>query len=84
MKAVLSILRKEFIQLRRDPRLFPVIFISPVLQLLLLGYAANLDIKNIELHGGPDAIATKAEIAQPLSAFTVATMAICVFGLLTG
>jgi ABC-2 type transport system permease protein len=47
MKAVLSILRKEFIQLRRDPRLFPVIFISPVLQLLLLGYAANLDVKNI-------------------------------------
>lgn len=47
MKAILSILRKEFIQLRRDPRLFPVIFISPVLQLLLLGYAANLDVKNI-------------------------------------
>ena len=47
MKAILSILWKEFIQLRRDPRLFPVIFISPVLQLLLLGYAANLDVKNI-------------------------------------
>jgi ABC-2 type transport system permease protein len=49
MKAVFSILRKEFLQLRRDPRLFPVIFISPVLQLLLLGYAANLDVKNIPL-----------------------------------
>ncbi len=47
MKAVLSILWKEFIQLRRDPRLFPVIFISPVLQLLLLGYAANLDVRDI-------------------------------------
>lgn len=47
MKAILSILWKEFVQLRRDPRLFPVIFISPVLQLLLLGYAANLDVKNI-------------------------------------
>ena len=47
MKAILSILRKEFLQLRRDPRLFPVIFISPILQLLLLGYAANLDVKNI-------------------------------------
>ncbi len=47
MKALLSILWKEFVQLRRDARLFPVIFISPVLQLLLLGYAANLDIKNI-------------------------------------
>jgi ABC-2 type transport system permease protein len=47
MKAVLSMVRKEFLQLRRDPRLFPVLFISPVLQLLLLGYAANLDIKDI-------------------------------------
>jgi len=47
VKAILAILRKEFIQLRRDPRLFPVIFISPILQLLLLGYAANLDVKNI-------------------------------------
>ncbi len=47
MKAILSILRKEFLQLRRDPRLFPVIFISPILQLLLLGYAADMDVKHI-------------------------------------
>jgi ABC-2 type transport system permease protein len=47
MKVVLSILWKEFLQLRRDPRLFPVLFISPILQLLLLGYAANMDVKNI-------------------------------------
>ncbi len=47
MKAILSILRKEFIQLRRDPKLFPILFISPILQIILLGYAANLDVKNI-------------------------------------
>jgi len=47
MKAVLAIIWKEFLQLRRDPRLFPVIFISPILQLLLMGYAANLDVRNI-------------------------------------
>ncbi len=47
MKAILSIVRKEFLQLRRDPRLFPVLFISPILQLLLLGYAANLDVRDI-------------------------------------
>ena len=47
MKVMRSILWKEFVQLRRDPKLFPVIFISPILQLILLGYAANLDIKNI-------------------------------------
>ena len=47
MKAILAIIWKEFLQLRRDPRLFPVIFISPILQLLLLGYAANLDVRDI-------------------------------------
>ena len=47
MKAILSIVWKEFLQLRRDPRLFPVLFISPVLQILLLGYAANLDVRKI-------------------------------------
>jgi ABC-2 type transport system permease protein len=47
MHKVGHIIRKEFIQLRRDRRMFFIVFFSPVLQLILLGYAANLDIKNI-------------------------------------
>ena len=47
MKIILAIIIKEFLQLRRDPRLFGIIFIAPVIQLILLGYAANLDINNI-------------------------------------
>ncbi len=47
MKIILTIIIKEFLQLKRDPRLFGIIFIAPVLQLILLGYAANLDINNI-------------------------------------
>src|SRR5512135_337598 len=47
MKEILSIVWKEFLQLRRDRRLFPVLFISPILQLFLLGYAANLDVRDI-------------------------------------
>lgn len=47
MKIIVTIIVKEFLQLRRDPRLFGIIFIAPVLQLILLGYAANLDINNI-------------------------------------
>lgn len=49
MKELLAMIKKEFIQLRRDPRLFPIIFISPILQLLLLGYAVNLDVRNIPI-----------------------------------
>jgi ABC-2 type transport system permease protein len=47
MKIIVRIIVKEFLQLRRDPRLFGIIFIAPVVQLILLGYAANLDINNI-------------------------------------
>jgi len=47
MRKILHIIRKEFIQLRRDPKLFPILVIAPVLQLLLLGYAVNLDVRDI-------------------------------------
>jgi ABC-2 type transport system permease protein len=49
MSKVGHIIRKEFIQLRRDRRMFFIVFFSPVLQLFLLGYAANLDIRNIPI-----------------------------------
>ncbi|MFA5271329.1 MAG: ABC transporter permease, partial [Candidatus Omnitrophota bacterium] len=41
---VQAILIKEFKQIFRDPRMRTVIFITPVIQLLLFGYAANKDI----------------------------------------
>ncbi|MDD8026773.1 MAG: ABC transporter permease [Acidobacteriota bacterium] len=47
MKAVLAILKKEFIQIRRDPRMLPILFLAPVLQLLLFGFAVNLDVRDI-------------------------------------
>ena len=47
MRIILNIVIKEFLQLKRDPRLFGIIFIAPVLQLILLGYAANLDVTTI-------------------------------------
>ncbi|MBM3284826.1 MAG: ABC transporter permease, partial [Candidatus Aminicenantes bacterium] len=49
MRKVMSVVRKEFLQLRRDPRMLAILLIAPVLQLILLGYAANLDIENIPL-----------------------------------
>ena len=42
-----TILRKEFKQVFRDPRMRTMIFISPVLQVLIFGYAATTDVKNI-------------------------------------
>jgi ABC-2 type transport system permease protein len=49
MRTIRFIIRKEFQQLRRDRRLLPMIFLSPVLQIALLGYASNMDVKDIPL-----------------------------------
>jgi len=49
MLRVGHVIRKEFIQLRRDRRMLFIVFFSPVFQLFLLGYAANLDIRNIPI-----------------------------------
>jgi len=42
-----AILIKEFKQIFRDPRMKTVIFISPLVQILLFGYAANKDINYV-------------------------------------
>ncbi len=49
MKAIATVVRKEFQQIRRDRRMLVIIFLSPIFQVLILGYAANMDVKNIAL-----------------------------------
>ncbi len=44
-----SLIRKEFIQILRDPRTLALVIIMPVMQLLLLGYAATNDVRNVPL-----------------------------------
>jgi len=46
---LISIIRKEFIQIWRDPRTLALIIVMPIVQLFLLGYAATTDVKNISL-----------------------------------
>ncbi len=49
MRSVLNIVVKELLQLRRDPVRLRLMLVLPVIQLILLGYAANLDVKKIPL-----------------------------------
>ena len=44
---ILTLVKKEFIQIRRDRRLLPILLILPVLQLIILGYAVSSDIKQL-------------------------------------
>ena len=41
-----QLIRKEFRQMLRDPRSRRMLFLSPVVQLLLFGYAVNTDVRN--------------------------------------
>jgi ABC-2 type transport system permease protein len=49
MRRVFYIMWKELLELRTDPRLFGVIFIAPVIQLTMLGYAASTDVKDVPI-----------------------------------
>jgi ABC-2 type transport system permease protein len=44
-----QILIKEFIQILRDPRSRALIFIMPVFQVLVFGYAVTTDVRNVSL-----------------------------------
>ena len=43
------ILRKEFIQLFREPRMRVLLIVPPLLQLIIFGYAVTLDVDNAKI-----------------------------------
>ena len=49
MRTLKFLLEKEFRQIFRDPSIIRLIFIMPVIQLLILPWAADYEIKNIKL-----------------------------------
>ncbi len=48
MKTIIRFITKEFQQFKRDPKMFGIILIAPIIQLIFLGYAANLDVENVK------------------------------------
>ena len=49
MRVLWRMIVKEFLQLRQDKKLIPMLFVGPLFQLLALGYAANLDVTDIPM-----------------------------------
>ncbi|MSO83357.1 MAG: ABC transporter permease [Acidobacteria bacterium] len=49
MRRVLHLVRKEFLELRQDPKLFGIVILAPILQLTMLGYAATTDVRNVPM-----------------------------------
>lgn len=46
---ILHIIKKEFIQFKQDKKMLFISLAMPVIQLILLGYAANMDVKNVPI-----------------------------------
>ena len=41
-----AIIKKEFLQTLREPRMWVVLLLPPIIQLIIFGYAVNLDVEN--------------------------------------
>ncbi|HSN68815.1 MAG TPA: ABC transporter permease, partial [Thermoanaerobaculia bacterium] len=49
VERIMELVRKEFRQVLRDPRMRGLILVAPVIQLLVFGYAVSTDVKNTAL-----------------------------------
>ncbi len=47
MHVLWRVIVKEFLQIRRDRKMIPVIFVAPVVQITLFGFAVNTDVTNV-------------------------------------
>ena len=47
MRNILTIIKKEIHQFRRDPKMFGIILLGPILQLIFFGYAVNMDLEKV-------------------------------------
>jgi ABC-2 type transport system permease protein len=64
--ALLQVILKEFLQLRQDRKIIPALIIGPLVQLIALGYAANLDITHVPLLlvDGDHSVASRALVER--------------------
>jgi len=49
MKQLMAVMKKEIRHLRRDPFMLRILLISPILQLLILGYAVTFETKHVAI-----------------------------------
>ncbi|MCA9572371.1 MAG: ABC transporter permease, partial [Myxococcales bacterium] len=49
LRRLVAVSRKELAHLLRDHRMRPVIVLAPIFQLVVLGYAANMDVDRVKL-----------------------------------
>lgn len=68
MRTILFIIQKEFIQIKRNRSMLPVIFVLPLVQLIILVNAATLEMKHINMIVvDKDLSSTSRQLAQKFS-----------------
>jgi len=50
MRTIFYIIQKEFIQIFRNKTMLPMIFMVPLMQMLILVFAATYDLKNVDVY----------------------------------
>ena len=48
-KRIIAFIRKEFLHILHDPRTLSIVFLMPVVQLIIFGYALNMEIRNVNM-----------------------------------
>jgi len=49
MERLRHVIKKEFIQIRRDPMTIRLMMVAPIIQLIMFGYAATNDVRNVAI-----------------------------------
>jgi ABC-2 type transport system permease protein len=47
MRVLWRVIVKEFLQIRRDRKMIPVIFVAPIVQITVFGFAVNTDVTDV-------------------------------------
>ncbi|SMO77139.1 ABC transporter permease [Fodinibius sediminis] len=50
MRTIKFLLQKEFLQIFRNKSMLPIIFVMPVIQLVVLSFAATYELKEVDMH----------------------------------
>jgi ABC-2 type transport system permease protein len=82
LRRIRFLIWKELIELGQDPRLFGIVIMAPVLQLMLLAYAATTDVRNVAVvFADADRSAASRELIQRFDASPTFTIAAVVTGI---
>ena len=66
LERIREMVRKEFLQLFRDPRMWAIVFVAPLLQLVIFGYAVSTDIRHTATFVVDNSRTPQGVLAEPV------------------